>query len=197
MKHLDKQMLVWSEKLISELKIKEEDTKKLATIIASEVRWLPDGAKREIKEASPVDIKYRYEELLAFQGWMDIVHKSEKHPAVIRAQVIVQNYICFVYLNESCFNILRKHLPFGSSSKKCCSFLVNNPVRAFRNAIAHSNWCYKDDFSGLRYWARKGTDPNESLTEFEVNQTDLAFWQMLARCVAYSVYENLNERTRT
>jgi hypothetical protein len=191
MKYLDEQMMAWSKRLIAELKIKEEDTQKLATTIASEVRWLSMKAKREIIEASPVDIKHRYEELLAFQNWTDIVHRSEKHPAVVRAQVIVQNYICFVYLNESCFNILRKHLPSGSASKKCCNFLVDNPVRSFRNAIAHSNWCYKDDFSGVRYWARKGADPDEPLNEFEVNQDDLSFWQAIARCTAYAAYENL------
>ena len=191
MKHLDRQMRAWSKRLITELKIKEEETHKLATTIAGEVRWLSKEAKSEIIEASPVDIKHRYEELLAFQNWMDIVHKSEKHPAVVRAQVIVQNYICFVYLNESCFNVLRKHVSNGSACKKCCNFLVNNPVRAFRNAIAHSNWCYKSDFSGIRYWARKGADLDEPLNEFEVNQNDLSFWQAVTRCTAYAAYENL------
>ena len=191
MEYLDKQMTAWSKRLMTELKIKEEDAQKLATTIASEIRWLSIEVKREIIEASPVDIKQRYEELLAFQNWMDIANKSEKNPAIARAQVIVQNYICFVYLNESCFNILRKHLPSGSASKKCCDFLVNNPVRAFRNAIAHSNWCYKDDYSGLRYWAKKGADPDEPLIEFEVNQDDLSFWQAIARCTAYAAYENL------
>jgi len=191
MKFLDRQMRVWSSRLVAELKIKSEDARKLATTIASEVRWLSTENKKEIIEASPVEIKHRYEELLAFQNWMDIAHKSERHPAIVRAQVIVQNYICFVYLNESCFNILRKHLPRGSASKKCCNFLVNNPVRAFRNAIAHSNWCYKDNFSGIRYWARKGADLNEPIIEFEVNQEDLSFWQSVARCTAYAAYENL------
>lgn len=191
MKHLDMQMRAWSKRLTTELKIKEEDTQKLATTIASEVRWLSKGAKIEMADTSPVDIKHRYEELLAFQSWMDIVHVSEKHPAVVRAQVIVQNYICFVYLNESCFNVLRKHVSSDSACKKCCNFLVNNPVRAFRNAIAHSNWCYKSDFSGIRYWARKGANPDELLNEFEVNQEDLSFWQSVARCTAYAAYENL------
>jgi hypothetical protein len=191
MKYLDIQMQAWSKRLISELKIKEEETQKLASIIASEVRWLSTEAKNEICKASPVDIKHRYEELLAFQNWMDIVHKSEMHPAVVRAQVIVQNYICFVYLNESCFNIIRKHVSSDSVCKKCCNFLLNNPVRAFRNAIAHSNWCYENDFSGIRYWARKGIDLNEALIEFRVKQDDLSFWQAIARCTAYAVYENL------
>ena len=123
MKQIDKQMRAWSNKLIAKLKIKEEETQKLASTISSEIRWLSKEAKSEIKASSPIDIKNRHEELLAFQNWMDIVHTSENHPAVIRAQVIVQNYICFVYLNESCFNVLRKHVSSGGACKKCCNFV--------------------------------------------------------------------------
>ncbi len=191
MKNLDKQLEVWSERLQKDVKIKPEDTSKIATTIAKEVRWLTIEQKNEIRSASPVNIEKRYEELIAFQAWMDIANNSKIHPAVIRAQVIVQNYICFVYLNESCFRVLKKYLPDGSVSKKCCNFLINNPIRAFRNAIAHSNWSYKDDFTGIQYWSRKGSDPNEALQKFEVNDEELRFWQSLARVVAYSSYENL------
>lgn len=191
MENLDKQLEVWSERLQKDVKIKPEDTSKIATTIAKEVRWLTIEQKNEIRSASPVNIEKRYEELIAFQAWMDIANNSKIHPAVIRAQVIVQNYICFVYLNESCFRVLKKYLPDGSVSKKCCNFLINNPIRAFRNAIAHSNWSYKDDFTGIQYWSRKGSDPNEALQKFEVNDEELRFWQSLARVVAYSSYENL------
>jgi hypothetical protein len=191
MRHLDEQLSMWSEKLQSEVKISAEDSSRLATAIANDVRWLDPESKEAIKRASPVPISARYDELIAFQSWMDIVHSSSPPPPVVRAQVITQNYICFVYLNESCFNILRKHLPDGSASKKCCKFLVSNPVRAFRNAVAHSNWCYKEDFSGLRYWSRKRAEADEPMSEFEVSSDDMAFWQTLARGVAYAAYEQL------
>jgi hypothetical protein len=191
MRYLDEQLSTWSGKLQSEVKISAEESSKLATTIAKDVRWLSPESKEEIERASPVPISARYEELIAFQSWMDIVHSSTPPPPVVRAQVITQNYICFVYLNESCFNILKKHLPDGSASKKCCKFLVSNPVRAFRNAVAHSNWCYKDDFSGLKYWSRKGAESDEPMSEFEVSFEDMAFWQTLARGVAYAAYEQL------
>src|SRR5262249_11910426 len=105
--------------------------------------------------------------------------------------VLSQNYICFVYLPEACFRVLSKVCPNGSATKKCAQFLSNNPVRAFRNAIAHANWMYRADFGGLIYWARNGSDQNEPLEKFEVAQNDLAFWQALSRCVAYSAYSNL------
>lgn len=183
-------MQFWSKRLL-ELRIDEDESKKLATTIASQIRWLPATVKKEIQSSSPFDIRKRYDELIAFQSWMDIVHSAPQHPAIVRAQVIVQNYICFVYLNESCFKILKKHLPDNCAAKKCCNFLINNPVRAFRNAIAHSNWCYKDDFSGIKFWAKKGAEEKEPLVEWEVSQEDLSFWQALARCVAYAAYENL------
>ncbi len=122
---------------------------------------------------------------------MDLVRDSRPHPAVVRAQVITQNYICFVYLGDSCFTVLKKELPSGSTAKKCCKFLTDNPVRAFQNAIAHSNWQYLPDFNGLEFWAKKGTDPSEQLSRFEVLQHDLNFWQALARCVAYASYLSL------
>ena len=64
-------------------------------------------------------------------------------------------------------------------------------MRAFRNAVAHANWTYRADCRALVYWARKGSDPNEPLEQFEVEQDDLSFWQALSRCVAYAAYSNL------
>jgi hypothetical protein len=123
---------------------------------------------------------------------MDLVHETSKpHPVVVRAQVVCQNYICFVYLGESCFNVLKKELPPGSAAKKCCRFLTDNPIRAFRNAVAHANWRYLPDFTGLEYWARKGAEPTEPMVRFEVSQQALSFWQALARCTAYASFLTL------
>ena len=191
MKYLDKQLELWSTELNDSVKIANEDTAKLATLISKDVRLLKLEHKKEILESSPVDIKHKYEELIAFQNFMELSNKNNKVPAYVRAQLIVQNYICFVYLNDSCFKILYKYLPSGSASKKCYKFLINNPIRAFRNSIAHSNWCYNSDFSGIIYWARKGSDPKEPLSQYEVTNKELNFWQTLARCVAYVSYEIL------
>jgi hypothetical protein len=170
--------------------VNEDVAQRLATTIAGEIRFLTLESKREIVRASPVPLQTRLAELQAFQGWMDIAGRIDS-PFVTRAQVITQNYICFVYLSEACFAVLRKHAPAGSASKMCAKFLTDNPVRAFRNAIAHSNWHYREDFSGLVYFARKGSQEGEPIARFEVDQSTLGFWQALSRCVAYSMYENL------
>jgi len=190
---LDEQMAAWSARLVSEVKISENDSLKLGTKIASDVRFLPRDAKAEIAGASPVPVRDRLQELQAFQGWMDTVAKTGNvSPVVVRAQVITQNYICFVYLPESCFRILAKSLPSGSVTRQCAKFLSNDRIRAFRNAIAHANWAYRSDFSGITYWARKGADLDVPLSQFEVLQQELTFWQALSRCVAYAAFSNLD-----
>jgi hypothetical protein len=130
---------------------------------------------------------------MAFQMFMDRYQQVNGEPAVARAQVIYQCYVCFVYLGDAWFKVLRKMMPSGSTTRRCCKFLTDNPVRAFRNAIAHGNWQYLSDFTGLEFWARKGNDPEEPLSRFVWGQNDINFWQVLARCVAYCTAEALCE----
>ena len=190
-KHLDAQMRAFATRLTSEVKLTPEMATKLATTIAADVRFLSSEQKAELRAASPVPLQDRLAELQAFQGWMDQAHTVRNHPFVTRAQVLSQNYICFVYLPEACFRVLAKACPSESAARKCAQFLNNNPVRAFRNAIAHANWTYRADFGALIYWARKGNAQGEPLERFEVEQDDLSFWQSLSRCVAYAAYSNL------
>lgn len=189
--HLDAQMQAFSDRLTNEVKLTSEMATKLATTIAADVRFLSLEQKAEIRSASPVPLEDRLAELQAFQGWMDQAHTVRNNPFVTRAQVLSQSYICFVYLPEACFRVLAKVCPSGSATKKCAQFLSNNPVRAFRNAVAHANWTYRTDFGAIVYWARKGSDTDAPLERFEVEQIDLSFWQSLSRCVAYAAYSNL------
>jgi hypothetical protein len=187
--HLDVQMRYWSTKLRDVLKIAAPESDHLASTIEQEVAALSPDAKPRVRYASLIPLDARLEELHAFQAWMDVVHKSEAAgPATVRAQVVIELYICFVYLGEACFKVLNKELPGGSATKKCCKFLSENPVRALRNAVAHSNWQYLPDFSGLEFWAKKGADPTEEPSRFVVLQQELNFWQALARCTAYASY---------
>ncbi|HEY5379837.1 MAG TPA: hypothetical protein VIJ78_09910 [Pseudolabrys sp.] len=190
-REMDQQLAHWAMRLQDEVRIAPEAANKLATTIAADVRFLSTQAKAEIKSASPVPLGDRLNELKAFQGWMDQARQIRSNPFVTRAQVLTQNYICFVYLPESCFRVLAKWAPNNSATKLCAKFLSDNPIRAFRNAVAHANWTYRDDFGGIIYWARKGNDPNEPLVRFNVSQDELNFWQSLSRCVAYTSFSNL------
>jgi hypothetical protein len=184
-------MSAYTEDLRNGVKLSDEICGKLATAISADVRFLSGEIKDKIRNASPVPIKNRLEELKAFQGWMEFSNDI-KSPFITRARVVAQNYICFVYLSEACFAVLRKHAPLQSTVRKCSVFLTDNPIRAFRNAIAHSNWQYNEDCTSLLYWARQGENPDEPLSQFEVDNQTLRFWQSLSRCTAYAIYENLD-----
>jgi hypothetical protein len=184
-------MQQWAPRLRDDLGLSIEASNALATTIAEDVRALPEDLRRAVISSTPVALKERLDELIAFQSFMDIASAIPNRPALTRAQVIVQNYVCFVYLGDSCFRVLRRGAPTGSTVKRCCRFLTDNPVRAFRNAVAHGNWQYAPDFSGLIFWARKGDDRNQAPEQFQVSQNELNFWQSLARVTAYAAYVTL------
>jgi len=191
MKHLDEQMQAWSTRFRDDLQIDVLASHTLATTIAAQVAQLPTTDKQRVIQATPVLPSERLDELKAFQAWMDTVSAMRWGPAVTRAQVITQNYMCFIYLKDSCFEVLKEVAPPGSTLQKCCAYLVRPPIRDFRNAVAHANWRYKPDFSGLEYWAQTGSGKRRRLSRFEVSQQELDFWQCLARAVAYAAFLNL------
>jgi hypothetical protein len=127
---IDLQMRQYADRIQSEVKLSAEHSSNLATSIAADVRFLSVEQKLEIKAASPIALEDRMAELTAFQAWMDQAHLIKQSPAITRAQVLTQSYICFVYLPESCFRALAKVCPSGSAARKCAQFLSNNPVRA-------------------------------------------------------------------
>lgn len=146
---LDAQLATWATRLVKQLGIDPDSARALGSTIAREVGGLDSQVRLKIREGQLVRLADRLEELVAFQTFMDGI-TDRSAPAVVRAQVIVQNYVCFVYLSESCFRELRRVLP-GGAAKRCCAFLTDNPIRAFRNALAHANWRYKADYSGLEF----------------------------------------------
>lgn len=185
-------MARWATRLYDNAKVPLDKCSALASEIGVEVKALSPESKAAIRKVSPVPVSARLDELRTFQMWMDLAIDASASPAVVRAQVITQNYVCFVYLKDALFDVLRREAPTGSVTKKTCKYLLNNPVRAFRNAMAHGNWTYSADFSGLDYWARKGSDPAEPMSHFQVSQDELSFWQALARCVAYVGFSHVS-----
>ena len=125
----------------------------LASEIADEIQKLPREELNSVAGADPVGAQARLDELKGFQMFMDIVHAVEPHPAVIRAQVVNQNYICFVYLGDACFKALRKAAPSGSVTRKCCQFLIDNQfahsVMPSHTQIGPTATTTVDWFSGL------------------------------------------------
>ena len=194
MKKLDRQFIQWKNLLIQEVKISEENCTQLASKIEKEIRAFDDGKRAKLIKATPISFETRIEELSAFQNMMETYNNMRPRPEIVRSQVITQNYICFVYLKDSLFETLKKISESGSVTRKCCTFLLNNPVRAFRNSIAHGNWKYRNDFSGLDFWSYKGEPDDNPMDKWTVSQVELGFWQALSRTVAYVSYLSIREK---
>jgi len=192
--YLDRQMKRWSPRLRDDLRIMPPASNSLATAVFEEVSRLPSSTLAEIRSATPIPIDARLTELQAFQGFME---RAPSDAYSTRAKVLVQNYMTFVYLGDACFRVLAKSAPAGSVVRSCSKFLIQRDVRWFRNAVAHGNWMYNDDFSGIFFWSRKGNDPAEPLSAFQVSQNDLDFWQSLARCIAYAAFVAIGMNDQT
>ena len=189
---LNRQLAVHRKRLVSEVGLTADEASKVATLVAREIMSLPLEAKAEIKAASPVSIPARIDELIVFQAWMDFQHSLPKHPIHVRAQVLVQNYMCFVYLKDACFEVVSKRAELKSVAARCANYLSRGAVRDFRNAFSHANWQYNSTFTGLECWARRYPRKQSSpLRHFAVSQDDLTFWQALSRAVAYATYLQL------
>lgn len=192
MQHLDAQLREWTTRLNEDVKIPIDQCQRVATLIQEEVKALEDKDRAKVLNASPVPLDARVQELQAFQSWTEAVHDVSGSPPVVRAHVITQNYVCFVYLKDACFEALRRVMPSESVTKRCCKFLVNNPVRAFRNAVAHGNWKYMEDYSGIEFWSYKGRKKEDKpMPRWEASQQDLDFWQDIAKVTAYSSFTAL------
>jgi hypothetical protein len=121
-----------------------------------------------------------------------IQSSSSGFAPLTRAQVAYQLYTVFVYLGDSCFTRLRKLAPSGSVLKRCCKYLTDDHVRGLRNAVAHANWRYSDDFSGIDYSYFR--DEQKTVTvSYTVKQLELAFWDKLARVTAYASFQTIHE----
>jgi hypothetical protein len=189
---LNRQLAVHRDRLLSEVGLSADEASKVATLVAADIRFLSSEAKAEIKAASPVSISARIDELLVFQAWMDLAHSLPKHPVIVRAQVVMQNYICFVYLKDACFEVISKQAAPKSVAARCANHLSRGSVRDFRNAFSHANWQYNSTYTGLECWVRQNArNRSGSLKHFVVSQDDLTFWQTLSRAVAYATYLQL------
>ncbi|WP_139351678.1 hypothetical protein [Rhodanobacter sp. C06] len=192
MQHLDRQLAAFRDRLTHEVGLTIEEAAKVATMVAADIRFLPVEAKSEIRAASPVPLSARFEELIAFQSWSDFSTSVRSNPAITRASVVVQNYICFVYLKDACFEVVARRAAPGSVAARASAFLSRGAVRDFRNAFSHANWRYNKSFTGLECWVLEDSrNRSGSMRHFEVSQADLNFWQALSRGIAYATYEQL------
>jgi hypothetical protein len=188
---LDAIMRQFSPRLREEFDLAPQASNRLASTLAFEVSVLPPEVLGGIRDNDMVGLQRRIEELTAFEQFMSLT-TSDRFPPLTRAQVVCQLYISFVYLGDACFIGLRNAAAAGSALRKCCTYLTDYPVRGLRNAVAHSNWRYADDFTGLVFYYFE----DEQMTkrkEYTVKQLELDFWDKLARVTAYAAFQTINE----
>jgi len=186
MKKLDLQLLEYKSELVDLVGIETDFVEMVATKISSEIKSLNIERLNELKNSSPVDLNDRYEELISFQSMMDFFNSQKLAPQMVRAQILAQNYICFVYLKDNYFRALENILPFNSVGQRCFKYLLSSDVKNLRNAIAHGNWSYSTDFNGLNYWYTRKNGNENYYQKYFVTEKMYDFWQRLSRVVAYS-----------
>jgi len=86
MKRLDQQLARYKTELQRDVSLNADECGKVATLVAADVRFLPSEVKSEIRAASPVPLRARYDELVAFQAWSDFaVSIYDEQPQEIQA----------------------------------------------------------------------------------------------------------------
>ncbi len=163
----------------------------LATTVHDEVAALGEEVHNQLRMSFLIPPERYAEELSAFQGWMDIAHANASNPAVVRAQVMTQLYVAFVWLRDSLMTPIAERAPEGAAVAIVHRFLTTDRRRLLRNAVAHGRWCYLPDFSGLEFWAEPS--PGEAHRRFEILQRDLDGWQLLARGTALAALVALTD----
>src|SRR6266496_1648724 len=86
--HLDRQLKAFSNRLVESVGLGEQETGKVATLVAAEVRFLEPASRVEVHAAGPVPLRDRVDELRAFQGLVYWARKgSDPDEALCRFEV--------------------------------------------------------------------------------------------------------------
>ena len=154
----------------------------LATTINDEIAGLDETSANQLRLSLLIPPERYLEELTAFQTWMDIARANADNPVIVRAQVMTQLYVAFVWLRDSVMKPAAAAVSDQTAFATIERFLSSGHRRMLRNAIAHGRWCYLPDFKGLECWAEPTRHrPHQ---HFRISHTDLEAWQLLSRGTA-------------
>jgi len=158
---------------------------RIASQIYDEVRALDEMSVNRLRVAVVIPPERYREELWAFQQWVEHARCHAHNPAVVRAQVMTELYVAFVWLRDSLLKPTKEVMPAGSTFEAIETFLRGGNRRLLRNAVAHGRWTYLPDFSGIEYWAEPMR--GRPLARYMVRQEELGAWQLLSRGPAIAV----------
>lgn len=177
---LDLQILAVRE-LLQDLGVPESSWSALASKVYGEVAGLGTVVVNRLRIELAIPPEDYLEELQAFQAWMDIAHSNSANPVIVRAQVMTQLYVAFVWLRDSLMEPLSEVAAPDGVVTSVIDFLRTDDRRRLRNAVAHGRWRYLQDFSGLECW------DGRPLASFIVDAEELEAWQLLSRSLQIAV----------
>ncbi len=88
----------------------------------------------------------------SFQGWTEFADQNRENPFVVRARVMTELYVSFVWLRDSVLRPVCTVLAVETSVRRVYDYLESGSRRNLRNAVAHGRWTYLQDYSGIEYW---------------------------------------------
>ncbi len=132
----------------------------LASSMHREIASLDDVMANQLRQALLVPPERYVEELSAFQAWMGIAHANSGNPVIVRAQVMTELYVAFVWLRDSVLAPAREAVGDGTVLGAVEQFLRTGDRRMLRNAAAHGRWCTSLTSAGLSAGrSRRGVAP--------------------------------------
>ena len=152
----------------------------IPSTIYAEVRSLDESTHSRIRHDIAIPPEAYLEEMSAFQSWMDLARDARSNPVIVRAQIMTQLYVAFLWLRDSLMTPVGSALP-GTTTAAIVQFLCTDDRRRLRNSVAHGRWRYLPDFSGLECW--DGRPP----TMFTITSADLGAWQLVSRASTTAV----------
>ncbi len=82
-------------------KLSDATWRQLATTIHGEVSSLDDMTTNRLRQSIVIPPERYVEELTAFQAWMDFARSNSGNPPIVRAQVMTELYVAFLWLHDS------------------------------------------------------------------------------------------------
>lgn len=144
---------------------------------------LSETVINRIRTTIPIAPETYREEMEAFQQWnnLALLDQHQRNPILVRAHVMTNLYVSFVWLRDSVLGPVCEELPEWSALRAVRDFLGSGERRRLRNAIAHGRWTYLPNFDGLECW------DGRPLTRFTVQDGDIDDWQLLSRGTTIAV----------
>jgi hypothetical protein len=87
----------------------------LATTVHDEVLALGEQVTNQLRIAMFIPPERYVDELKAFQAWMTIADANAGNPAIVRAQVMTELYVAFVWLRDSLMKPIAERMPDDST----------------------------------------------------------------------------------